>query len=144
MISKREQALQGLFLCLQTGLPGISVLRNEVLTTAIPETGLVVLRDGDPGEPDILLSPPRYIYKHRADIEVFIQNADAAQRETELDQLITQIGAALETVGTLDGVIDILNPGSPELLTEPTPGAAAIKAATLPVTLEYVTANPLI
>lgn len=144
MISKREQALQGLFLCLQTGLPGISVLRNEVLTTAIPETGLVVLRDGDPGEPDILLSPPRYIYKHRADIEVFVQNADAAKRETDLDQLITQIGAALETAGTLDGVIDILNPGSPELLTEPIEGAAAIKAATLPVTLEYVTTNPLI
>lgn len=144
MTSKREQALQGLFLCLQTGLPGISVLRNEVLTTAIPETGLVVLRDGDPGEPDILLSPPRYIYKHRADIEVFVQNADAAQRETDLDQLITQIGAALETAGTLDGVIDILNPGSPELLTEPIEGASAIKAATLPVTLEYVTANPLI
>ncbi len=143
MTSKREQALQGLFLCLQTGLPGISVLRNEVLTTAIPETGLVVLRDGDPGEPDILLSPPRYIYKHRADIEVFVQNADAAQRETDLDQLITQIGAVLETAGTLDGVIDILNPGSPELLTEPIEGAAAIKAATLPVTLEYVTANPL-
>ena len=103
MTSKREQALQGLFLCLQTGLPGISMLRNEVLTTAIPENGLVVLRDGDPGEPDILLSPPRYIYKHRADIEVFVQNADAVQREADLDQLITQIGAALETAGTLDG-----------------------------------------
>jgi hypothetical protein len=58
--------------------------------------------------------------------------------------MITQIGAALETAGTLNGVIDILNPGSPELLTEPIEGAAAIKAATLPVTLEYVTANPLI
>ncbi len=100
------------------------MLRNEVLTTAIPETGLVVLRDGDPGESDILLSPPRYIYKHRADIEVFVQNADAAQREADLDRLITQIGAALETAGTLDGVIDILNPGSPELLTEPIEGAA--------------------
>ena len=65
--------------------------------------------DGDPGELDILRHC-RYIYKHRADIEVFVQNADAAQRETDLDQLITQIGTALETAGTLDGVIDILNP----------------------------------
>jgi len=81
MTSKREQAIQGLFLCLQTSLSDINVLRNEVLTTAIPETGLVVLRDGDPGKPDILLSPPRYIYKHCADIDVFVQNADTAQRE---------------------------------------------------------------
>jgi len=143
MASKREQALQGLFLCLQTGLPNISVLRNEVLTTAIPEAGLVVLRDGDPGEPDILLSPPRYIYKHRADIEVFLQNADAVQREADLDQLITLIGDALDTAGTLGGVIDILNPGSPELMTEPIEGAATVKAAIVPVILEYVTATPL-
>lgn len=143
MASKREQALQGLFLCLQTGLPNISVLRNEVLTTAIPEAGLVVLRDGDPGEPDILLSPPRYIYKHRADVEVFVQNADAAQREADLDHLITLIGDALDTAGTLGGVIDILNPGSPELMTEPIEGAATVKAAIVPIILEYVTSTPL-
>lgn|GEM_PF-6399980 len=48
-----------------------------------------------------------------------------------------------ENAGTLDGVIGILNPGSPELLTKPIEGVVAIKAATLPVTLEYVTANQL-
>ncbi|WP_412057328.1 hypothetical protein [Bartonella sp. DGB2] len=144
MTSKREQALQGLFLCLQQGLPAIRVLRNEVLKTAIPEGGLVVLRDGDLGEPDILLSPPRYIYKHRAEIEVFVQKADSTQRDSAFDQLLMQIGAALNRAGTLDGVIDILSLGSPEVLTEPIEGGATIKAATLPVILEYVTESPLI
>ncbi len=144
MTSKREQALQGLFLCLQQGLPNIRVLRNEVLSTAISEGGLVVLRDGEPGDPDILLSPPRYIYKHRAEIEVFVQKASIAQRDSEFDQLLMQIGAALNNAGTLDGVIDILSLGSPEVLTELIEGGATIKAATLPVTLEYVTENPFV
>ena len=143
MTSIREQALQGLFFCLQTGLPAVTVLRNEVRTTAIPDTGLVVVRDGEPGEPDMVLSPPRYIYKHRADIEVFVQNADASQREADLDRLITHIGDVLDRAGTLGGVVDLLNAGSPELLTEPIEGAAALKAARVPVTLEYVTNNPL-
>ena len=62
-----------------------------------------------------------------------MQNADAAQREADLDQLITQIGTALETAGTLDGVIDILNPGSPELLTEPIEGAV-LRLINVPLT----------
>ncbi|WP_039758462.1 hypothetical protein [Bartonella queenslandensis] len=144
MTSKRERALQGLFVCLQQGLSDIRVLRNEVLSTAIPKTGLVILRDGDPGEPDILLSPPRYIYKHRAEIEVFVQKASTAQRDDAFDQLLMQIGVALNSAGTLSGVIDILSLGSPEVLTEPIEGGATIKAATLPVTMEYVTESPLI
>lgn len=143
MPSIREQALQGLLLCLQTGLPNVSVRRNEVRTTAIPDTGLVVVRDGDPGEPDMVLSPPRYIYKHRADIEVCVQHADARQREADLDRLITQIGDVLDRAGTLDGVVDLLKASSPEFLTEPIEGAAALKATVVPVTLEYVTNNPL-
>ncbi|WP_156791666.1 acyl-CoA transferase [Bartonella rattaustraliani] len=125
-------------------MPNIRVLRNEVLSTAISEGGLVVLRDGEPGDPDILLSPPRYIYKHRAEIEVFVQKASIAQRDSEFDQLLMQIGAALNNAGTLDGVIDILSLGSPEVLTELIEGGATIKAATLPVTLEYVTENPFV
>jgi hypothetical protein len=69
MTSKREQALTGLFLCLQS-LSGPVVKRNEPLPSKVPAEGLVILRDGDVGEPEIILSPTHYIYQHQAEIEV--------------------------------------------------------------------------
>ena len=69
MTSKREQALAGLFLCLKDNVTGLSVLRNEPLPTKVPADGLLILRDGDPGEPEVTLSPTRYHYQHRAEIE---------------------------------------------------------------------------
>lgn len=144
MTTTREQALRGLFLYLKNGLSGVEVLRNEVLSTTIPATGLVIIRDGDSGEPDILLSRPRYIYKHRAELEIFAQHEDAEKREVLLDDLLTRIGLVLQSAGSLGGVIDILSVDSPELYTEPIDGAASVKAAIVPVTLEYVTDHPLI
>ena len=35
-------------------------LRDEVLPERIPAAGLIILRDGQPGEPEVTLSPLRY------------------------------------------------------------------------------------
>ncbi len=47
---------------MQNGINGVTVLRNEPLPTKIPASGLLILRDGDAGEPEITLSPTRYHY----------------------------------------------------------------------------------
>ena len=60
MKSKREQALQGLFLCLQNGLSDVAVTRNDPVPIKIPKTGLMILRDGDPGEPEVTLSRTQF------------------------------------------------------------------------------------
>ncbi|MDT8854705.1 hypothetical protein RNZ50_06615 [Paracoccaceae bacterium Fryx2] len=39
------------------------VLRDEVLPERIPAAGLIILRDGQPGEPEVTLSPLRYHYQ---------------------------------------------------------------------------------
>ncbi|MCV0428716.1 MAG: hypothetical protein K5905_24945 [Roseibium sp.] len=44
-----------------------TVLRGEVLSGRVPAEGLLILRDGEPGEPEVTLSPLRYHYQHRAD-----------------------------------------------------------------------------
>jgi hypothetical protein len=49
--SKAEQVLDALKALLET-LPGAAVDRNRVLPEKIPAGGLIVLRDGDPGEPE--------------------------------------------------------------------------------------------
>ena len=142
MSSTREQALIGLFLCLQ-GLTGPTVNRNEPLPTKVPEAGLIILRDGDPGEPEVILSPTRYVYQHRAEVEVLVQQADQAGRDAALDTLLVAVGNALTADPTLGGKVDIVRPGSPELLQETIEGAPTIKAALIPVFLEYTTLNPL-
>jgi hypothetical protein len=142
MFSTREQALTGLFLCLQS-ITGPTVKRNEPLPTKVPEAGLIILRDGDPGEPEVILSPTRYVYQHRAEVEVLVQEADQTERDAALDTLLVAVGTALAGDSSLGGKVDIAHPGSPELLQETIEGAPTIKAALIPVFLEYTTLNPL-
>jgi hypothetical protein len=46
-----------------------TVRRNEVLPERVPDAGLVIVRDGDPGEPDVTLNPRNEFYSHRVEIE---------------------------------------------------------------------------
>ena len=142
MNSTREQALMGLFSCLQR-LTGPTVKRNEPLPIKVPEAGLVILRDGDAGDPEVILSPTRYVYQHRAEIEVLVQQADQAERDAALDTLLMAVGEALAADPRIGGMVDFAHPGSPELLQETIEGAPTIKAAVIPVFLEYSTLNPL-
>ena len=47
-MTDREAILQALFALLQT-ITDATILRNEALPERIPEDGLIILRDGDPG-----------------------------------------------------------------------------------------------
>ena len=143
MTSKREQALAGLFLCLKDNVTGLSVLRNEPLPTKVPADGLIILRDGDPGEPEVTLSPTRYHYQHRAEIEALVQHGDPAQRDTALDTLLETVAQALDGQTSLGGLVDYLHIETPDFLSETVEGAPTIKAAVIPVILEYSTSNPL-
>ncbi len=80
------------------------VLRDEVLPERIPAAGLIILRDGQPGEPEVTLSPLRYHYQHRAELEVVVQSTNG--RATAFDTLIASIGSVLEADRTLGGLCD--------------------------------------
>jgi hypothetical protein len=92
--SAREAALLALHQRLQA-VPDGTVLRNEVLPAKIPAGGLVILRDGDPGEPEVTLNPVTYLWQHRAEIEVVVEAATAAARDAALDALLVAIGETL-------------------------------------------------
>ena len=72
MPTTRETVLAALFGRLQP--LAATVLRDEVLPERIPSAGLIILRDGQPGEPEVTLSPLRYHYQHRAELEVIVQD----------------------------------------------------------------------
>ena len=116
-------------------------LRDEVLPERIPATGLIILRDGQPGEPEVTLSPLRYHYEHRAELEVIVQVGNG--RASAFDDLVAAIGTALEADRTLGGLCDWVEPEAPASVDLPVEGAAALKAAVITVVLHYTTTGPL-
>ena len=141
-MSKREDVLNALLERLST-LENIPVKRNETLPQVIPKTGIVILRDGSMGEPEILLSPPCFIYQHEAEVEVIVQDVLPADRDAKLDSLLEQIGGLLQSDTTLGGLVDYCYPKTPEIMEELIEGAPTIKAAIIPVLLEYASTTSL-
>ena len=139
MPSTRETILAALHVCLQP-LAAL-VLRDEVLPERIPAAGLIILRDGQPGEPEVTLSPLRYHYQHRAELEVVVQAGTG--RASAFDTLIAAIGAALDADRTLGGICDWIEPEAPATVDLPIEGAATLKAAVITVVLHYTTTGPL-
>jgi hypothetical protein len=138
MPTPREIILTALHARLQT--QPAPVLRGEVLPERVPAIGLLILRDGEPGEPEVTLSPLAYHYQHRAEIETVVQGAN---RDAAFDTLTASIGAALAADRTLSGLCDWVEAEAPRPVDLPVEGAASLKAAVIPVILHYATADPL-
>ena len=141
-MTDRESILQALFARLQT-VADATVLRNEVLPERIPDGGLIILRDGDPGEPETLLSPLSYYWQHRALVEAVVQKGDQAARDLALDILYRKIALAIASNRRLGGLCDRITPQAPDSNVLAVEGSPQIKGAIIPVELIYVTADPL-
>ena len=140
MPTPRETILTALGDLLRT-VPHVPVLRGEVLPERISPAGLMILRDGNPGEPGVTLSPLMYHYQHRAELEVIIQTSE--ERDARFDRLIGRIGAAIAADRTLRGRCDWVEAEAPEPVDLPVEGSAAIKAAIIPILLHYATNDAL-
>jgi hypothetical protein len=106
--------------------------------------GLIILRDGDPGDPEQALGGfGSTYYQHAVEVEVYLEEGDAAARDAAFDALLQQIGAVLETDPTLGSLAFGMTYGRSEPAIEAVAGAPAIKSTTLPVTIDYETDTPL-
>ncbi len=142
MTSKREQVLSALFARLQ-GVPDATVRRNEALPVSVPAGGLIILRDGDPGEPDVTLNPRTEFYSHRAGIEVFVTQPASGGGEEELDALLSWLSFKLNIDRSLGGLAENLTWSAPETSVLAIEGAAPILTARITVTIEYLVSDPL-
>jgi|TARA_B100000315_G_scaffold136111_1_gene125402 hypothetical protein len=141
--SKPEQALEAIKALLETA-PNAKIERNTAVPERIPAGGLIVLRDGNPGEPDTALGGfGGAYYSHDVEIELYVEEGDAALRDAAFDPLMQAVGAALESDPTLGGLAFGMTYGRPEIDTEGVTGAPAIKHGTITVTVEYETDSPL-
>jgi hypothetical protein len=141
--SKAEQVLDALKALLET-VPHAIAECNSVLPEKIPDGGLIILRDGDPGEPEQALGGfGSTYYQHAVEIEVYVEDGDAINRDAAFDDLLQQIGVALGADPTLGGLVFGMTYGRPEPAIEAVAGAPAIKTATLIVTVDYESDVPL-
>ena len=141
--SKPEQVLEAIKARLNT-VPNAKVERNTAVPEKILTGGLIVLRDGDPGEPETALGGFGGVYySHNIEIELYIEEGEATVRDVAFDILVQSIGTALETDPTLGGLAFGMSYGRPEINTEAVTGSAAIKTGTIIVTVEYETTSLL-
>ena len=143
MSSKTERILTALTDRLRA-VPKAKVERNTAAPERIPKGGLIVLRDGDPGEPEQTLGGIGGVYySHAVEIEVYVETGEAAARDTAFDVLIQGIGTALDADPTLGGLVFGMTTARPGIDTEAVIGAPAIKTGTIECVIEYETATPL-
>lgn len=144
MPSTAEQVLDALASALAAACPAATVARNMATPARVPEDGLIIVRDGDPGEPDQVLGGFAVCtYEHAASVEILIQGADAPARQAAYDAALVAIGAALEADPALGGLAEGLTYGRPETLVDHIEGAAPITGGELPIIITYTTPSPL-
>jgi hypothetical protein len=144
-VSAREFAIAALAGQLTIALaildPPPTVLRNETVPQRIPEGGMVVVRDGETAEETAILSPLRWQIEHRAEVEIIVAGITQADRAAALDGLLAAIGAAIAGDRSLGGAVEWAQPGAPSFTDAEFEGAAAARAATVPVTLWFTTTD---
>jgi hypothetical protein len=143
MTSRREQVLDAIKTLIAAALPNADVKRNLAKPERIPPGGLVILRDGDPGEPEVILSPLIYVYSHRIPIEIAAYETSSETREQVLDGMLGAIGAAVVADRTLGGLCDFIEAAAPATEDVETAGAIAGRWADLAIIAVYGTPDPL-
>ena len=137
MASKTEQILIALKSALEANSDA-KVERNSAVPEKIPSAGLIILRDGTADEPEQPLGGFGGIYcRQDAEIEIYVEESDAAARDAAFDTLLQQIGTVLDADPTLGDLAFGLTYGRPEIDTEAVIGGPAIKAGTLIVVIEF-------
>ena len=143
MTSKREQVLDAVKALVAAALPDAEVKRNLAKAERIPPGGLVIVRDGDPGEPEVMLSPLTYVYTHRIPIEVAAYETSSQPREQVLDEMLGAIGAAVAADRTLGGLCDFIETEAPATDDVEAAGARAGRWADAAIVAVYGTPDPL-
>lgn len=143
MASKRETVLAAVKSLVAAALPGADVKRNLTKAERIPPGGLVVIRDGDPGDPEVSLSPLTYLYSHRIPLEIAAYESATLTREQVVDAMLGAIGAAVMANRTLGGRCDWIEAEAPVTDDIEALGALPGRFADLAILAVYSTTDPL-
>lgn len=141
--SVRETALQALLSAVTAAAPaGATVSRNETLNLEAPAAGLIIMRDGDPGEPEVTLSPNRYWFRHRVEILIIVAGVTGPVRAAATDTLIETINAAIAADPYLGGAAEYTEVEAPTSDDVNAEAGEPKRGIILPVIVEYESTTP--
>ena len=140
-IGKREAALQALLAVLST-VGAASVVRNDPLPIEAPSPDMIIIEDGDMGEPTIELSPVIYYWQHIVSVLLLVTGDTSAARDTMLDTRMMAIRDAILADTTLGGLVGDITLNPPELDSEAQDDITAYRLARMPIVLMYQTTSP--
>ncbi len=143
MASVSEQVIVALVALVEAALPLADADRNRAKPQSVDGNGTVIVRDGDPGGPEIDLSPFAYKVSHRIPLDLAIYGTAADTAETRLDALRLALATAVMADRTLGGRCQFLDLQPGETGNLDAPGAVPGRWAEVVVVADYVTASPL-
>jgi hypothetical protein len=145
MASKREQVLQAVEALIKAALPNAKVRRNPSTPIRIEGLpgGAVDMYDGDPGEPEVDLSPLTYTYSHRIALS-FGGYVSASRTAAEvIDDMQSAVGAAVDADRSLNGLCEFVRTEAPDGEALEIAGAQAGGESQAAIIADYSTRSPL-
>jgi hypothetical protein len=144
-VSAREAAIAALHATVAAALavrsPTPQVLRGETVPQRLGPGGLAMIQDGETAEETAILSPLRWQVRHVTEIVVAAGGPTPEARAAALDALLVDLAEAIVANRTLDGAVEWAQPESPSFDDLALEGAAPVRAASVPVSLWFTTAD---
>lgn len=131
-----DAALDALETVVKAALNGAETfVRNPEKSVDASEEGVVIMTDGDPGEPEVILSPLSFSFDRQVEFEI---TAKGETRKAVVSALVAKFDPALAVDRTLGGAVeDARIVSAPEVTEYDTDGAATERSAVLRVQLSY-------
>lgn len=143
----RAQVTEAVKALVAAALPNADVVgltAADAKPDRIAPGGRAVVYAGDPGEPEVDLSPLTYHYSHAFPVELSAYDgADGASADAALNAMMTAIGGAVIANRTLGGLCSFLEARAPEFDDLDHPGARPARTAEIEIVADYATSRPI-
>lgn len=149
MTTQREAILSAFAEAITSGLeattPDAAVMRNPDRVQTPTHGGLVLIEDGDPGEPleRTLGSPGGWYYEHPVRVTILVSGPNKDVRAATCDDLVAAVGAAAIADRSLGGLASWIETSAPDIGNEPHDGGDAVTTATADIVIAYTLTNPM-
>lgn len=146
-MSKRLDVITAVLALIKVALPQAEVLGlggDDAPPARIGPYGRAIVRSGDPGAPEIDLSPVAYHYAHRIPVELVFPPAAGVLSERTVTLALGQIAPLIEADRTLGGLCDYLEATAPttgDVFAEGT--GRPPRGAVFDIIASYSTSSPI-